>query len=473
MKYFFFLNLVLIILLTTQKVSATHLIGGELTYECLDSTLNLYQFTMTLYRDCSVVTNAEFDSMITIGVFDTNEVLLLNVDIYKPPTDTLPPISISDCSFITEITCIEVAEFLSDPVVLPQASGGYYFTYGRCCKSWGIINISDPLNTGSGWNAKAPGISVVGKNSSPVFNQSPPVGLCRDMYFEFDHSASDQDGDSLVYHLCAPLTIGFAVSPIIYPPEPPSSFGNVNYIIGFTATDPISTDSIPIQIDASTGQLTGTPNAEGIYLVGICVDEYRNGSFLNSTIRDFNFYVTECKSNEQLDMTIQNPGCRFDTVSFQGIVYHQVDRWSWNFGDGDTSNLQNPKHQYTKSGSFDVNLDVLYTSCANKYNKTDNVIIGNCGPSGSGIGKENRILTNPLVYPNPADKLILIELQHQNGKAEVLELFDPAGKLIYSEVITENVIYISTKDLAPGVYFYKISAENTQPVTGKIVIRGT
>ena len=39
--------------------------------------------------------------------------------------------------------------------------------------------------------------------------------------------------------------------------------------------------------------------------------------------------------------------------------------WSWNFGDATTSNLQNPTHTYTTSGTYTVTLTVSYGPCTN------------------------------------------------------------------------------------------------------------
>ncbi len=37
--------------------------------------------------------------------------------------------------------------------------------------------------------------------------------------------------------------------------------------------------------------------------------------------------------------------------------------WSWNFGDGGTSNLQNPTHTYATNGTYTVSLTVTYNGC--------------------------------------------------------------------------------------------------------------
>jgi PKD repeat protein len=50
-----------------------------------------------------------------------------------------------------------------------------------------------------------------------------------------------------------------------------------------------------------------------------------------------------------------------DTVQFIDLSGVNAKSWSWNFGDGTTSTLKNPKHQYSTSGNFTVKL--IATSC--------------------------------------------------------------------------------------------------------------
>ncbi len=46
------------------------------------------------------------------------------------------------------------------------------------------------------------------------------------------------------------------------------------------------------------------------------------------------------------------------TVAFTNTSTGQPTTWSWNFGDGSTSNLQNPSHTYTTPGNYTVSLTV-------------------------------------------------------------------------------------------------------------------
>jgi PKD repeat protein len=49
-------------------------------------------------------------------------------------------------------------------------------------------------------------------------------------------------------------------------------------------------------------------------------------------------------------------GCYPLTVEFSDLSSGDVTSWSWTFGDGETSNEQNPQHTYTSPGIYDVTL---------------------------------------------------------------------------------------------------------------------
>jgi len=46
-----------------------------------------------------------------------------------------------------------------------------------------------------------------------------------------------------------------------------------------------------------------------------------------------------------------------------------IDSWSWEFGDGGTSTMQNPEHTYSGAGQYDIRLTVT-TECGSKYSNT-------------------------------------------------------------------------------------------------------
>ncbi|MEA3505202.1 MAG: PKD domain-containing protein [Bacteroidota bacterium] len=56
------------------------------------------------------------------------------------------------------------------------------------------------------------------------------------------------------------------------------------------------------------------------------------------------------------------------------IVEEEVTQWQWDFGDGESSNLQDPEHYYNVPGSYDVTLTIHTTAgCVNSVVHTVNV----------------------------------------------------------------------------------------------------
>ena len=61
------------------------------------------------------------------------------------------------------------------------------------------------------------------------------------------------------------------------------------------------------------------------------------------------------------------------TVDFTDLSGGTVNSWSWNFGDGGTSTVQNPSHEYTTAGTYTVSLTVTGPGGSDTETKTDYV----------------------------------------------------------------------------------------------------
>ena len=57
-----------------------------------------------------------------------------------------------------------------------------------------------------------------------------------------------------------------------------------------------------------------------------------------------------------------NPVCAFQNVQFTDLT-NEADEWLWYFGDGSTSNVQNPLHQYGDTGLFEIKLIATNNGC--------------------------------------------------------------------------------------------------------------
>ena len=71
MKRLITLISIVFIALGGSKLRATHIVGAELYYECINPTTNRYDLTLKLFRDC-LNGQAPFDPTITLFVFQAN-----------------------------------------------------------------------------------------------------------------------------------------------------------------------------------------------------------------------------------------------------------------------------------------------------------------------------------------------------------------------------------------------------------------
>jgi len=53
----------------------------------------------------------------------------------------------------------------------------------------------------------------------------------------------------------------------------------------------------------------------------------------------------------------------YNTIHFMDLSNGNPNQWHWDFGDGTTSNLQNPVHQFPETGTYDVCLTIHGPSC--------------------------------------------------------------------------------------------------------------
>ncbi|MFK7933883.1 MAG: PKD domain-containing protein [Saprospiraceae bacterium] len=303
---------ILICLLLSAPLSAAHLIGGVITYECLgDGDLpntRKYQLIMRVYRDCAgngagfdCAYNGTFSATVTIhqeGLDTPFRNLVL-----EPPS--IKPVDAGEsnpCVIVPPNVCVEEGEYFFPVVELPIIDGSYTVSYQRCCRNGTITNINNPGDTGVTYSVEITPAAQQVCNDSPVFNNFPPPVVCVGEALNFDHAASDLDGDQLVYELCTPLRGGgtnstnvFSQNGIAPDPESPPPYSGVGFVLPqFSFLNPLGGEA-NLQIDETTGLLTGVPTEQGQFVVGICVSEYRNGELLSVIRRDFQFNVSMCE----------------------------------------------------------------------------------------------------------------------------------------------------------------------------------
>lgn len=340
---------------------ATHIIGGEIYYNCLGG--NTYSITLKVYLDCCPSCTT-YDETANIGVYNSQGALLQGLQFPLLQVKGVPPILYAKCFVMPGDFCVNEITY-GDTLILPPIPGGYTVAYQRCCRNSDILNIVNARAVGSTYQTFIDPMNT-SCNNSARYKELPPLLLCVNTPFNFDNSATDPDNDSIAYEFCSPFAGADDQNPMPpVPSNPPFDF--VEYNTPYSGSYPISA-STEFKIDPHTGIITGTPNMIGRFVVGVCAKEYRNGVLLNTNKRDYQFNVVQCPMAAKASIENQKLFCAGLTMNFSqnslgASTYH------WDFGDPtttlDTSNLETPTWTYPGPGTYKVMLVInQYMTCA-------------------------------------------------------------------------------------------------------------
>ncbi len=336
------------------SAKASHIIGGELYYVYLGG--DQYEVTLTLYRECSAST--DFDLTGRLTVFDANGI---PIDLYEIPYTGRIPIPVeldSPCLTLPPEVCIEMTSYTTI-MDLPAIGGGYHISFQRCCRQPNAVNIMNPTDIGITVTIQIPDQEFAA-NSSARFNALPPVGLCLNEDMTFDHSATDPDGDSLVYSLTTPYIGGSLGNAYPFQSDPPP-YVPVPWETDYSESYQMDS-SPPLSIDPVTGLLTVHPTLVGNYVIGVSVKEYRNGQLLLESIRDFLFSVVPCDATVEAAIAPQTQFCTGElTIPFQNNSIGGQEL-IWDFGvpdlSSDVSTEEQPIFTYPDYGTYTISLIV-------------------------------------------------------------------------------------------------------------------
>ncbi len=240
-------------------------------------------------RDCyGGDPNAYFDNPASVGVFDASGQYLEQVMIDFSGVDDTISVDVpnSICNFPPTI-CIHRTIY-EGTVILPTTTNEYILSYQRCCRTGSIANIIDPLSSGMTFFTT---VKPAFENTAPIFDRDIPYAVFSGTAFVYDGSATDPDGDSLVYELTTPFLGASVDFPQPQPPyEPP--YEPVNFILPQYSVGNMLGGNYPLTINSETGEMVAIPSFSGVFQIGYLVKEYRNGILIGATQREFIFYIT-------------------------------------------------------------------------------------------------------------------------------------------------------------------------------------
>lgn len=138
--------------------------------------------------------------------------------------------------------------------------------------------------------------------------------------------------------------------------------------------------------------------------------------------------------------------------------------WTWDFGDGTTSELQNPQHAYGKMKDYVVNLTVTNDQGC-RASKSSSISIV------TGLVEEGPLRLD--VFPNPATGAVVnLEIEGENLTEATVSLMNAQGQRVADQILsfvgTTAKSSLPISGLSKGLYLLKVKV-GEQEVIRKIV----
>ena len=287
-----------------QKLSATHYMGGEITWTCTPQ--GNFRFTMKLYRECYTSGGS------SAATFGATEILTTTAPGF--PSITMTRIALTDlspqcgCPGGATIYCpgmpagnanmgaLQENLYTSDasypngvPLTGIPPVTGWSFSNTTCCRNssanipgqpaYWIRAMMYPYNNTN--------VSTCFDNS-PKFDERPSTVICTGYPYTYNHVASDVELDSLAYEWAQPCSA--ANTPI------------VAFSPGYTFNSPLPGPlQNPLNVAATINPLTGvisfTSYTNGAFVTVTKVTAYKCGIKVAEIFREMQVVLLSCGSN--------------------------------------------------------------------------------------------------------------------------------------------------------------------------------
>lgn len=270
---------------------ASHVVGGNI--EVVQTGANSYDVTMNLFRDCAGIS---LDPTETIYVFEQGtNISYGSFSVSQPIPEYV--VQLGDSCYTPTGLCVEQWTY-TGTMTLPDNTNGYYFVWDVCCRNGVIDNLDNPSNAGSLLYTEIPDPALAGGNSSPVFGPYPSDGyFCVNYTQDIMSTATDADGDSLVFSLVTPYDDVTNTQP----------FANNTWATGYSLANIVgNVAQPPMAIDPQTGIITVHPETAGVFVFSVLVEEYRNGVKIGETIRDVQYEALACSFDSPPSINMQD-----------------------------------------------------------------------------------------------------------------------------------------------------------------------
>ena len=231
-----------------------------------------------------------------------------------------------------------------------------------------------------------------------------------------------------------------------------------SYSWNFGDASPLSSLASPTHTYANAGTYT------------VCLTVTGVDSAQNTCTDDTCFTVTvsqqgsSCNANANFSFALNQFTANFTNTST--CTNCTTTTYAWNFGNGQTSILQNPTHTYTANGVYNVCLIVTGTTATMQtcrdtlcQNVTVNV-----------TGVQDFATPNLHIYPNPTKHNVWVDLPAQ-VQAENIVIQELTGRVVYAYTIKNQTdrLALDIEQLSKGMYVVILNSKMGR-YTAKLIV---
>lgn len=252
---------------------ASHYYGSDISYTCLGG--NQYEIQVRYYADCGSGGMGASMVLAANSSCATNQNIFLSLTTTQATDVTaVCPTAQTSCNGGSGSFGIDMYVYTGTATL--AACPDWVLDYNSCCRNASATNLNFPTTHGHYVYTLLDNVNQP-CNSSPQIAAAPDMFACAGDTLYTSANAFDPDGDSLVYSLTACLDN--------------STTAAVTYSTGFSGTAPFTGST---SIDAQTGLITLAPTVAQSGYICVMIEEYRNGTKINETVRDYIIHVQNC-----------------------------------------------------------------------------------------------------------------------------------------------------------------------------------
>jgi gliding motility-associated-like protein len=274
LKKYLRMLILLAILTASQNVKASHISGGDITFQCVGP--NQYLITLNLFRDCAGISMSNSEFMTASSPCGSS--INFTAQLQNPGGTNIsqlcpPQIPNSTCSGGT-LPGMQLYTYQATVTLNPPCDT-WTVSWSTCCRN-NIVNLTNSSAADVYLQATLNTLSAP-CNNSPVFTAQPIPYVCANQPVSYNYGIVEPDGDSLVYSFVSAMANGATLLP---------------YTAGYSGALPLP----GITIDPITGQMNFTPTVLGNFVVVVQVNEYNKttGALMSTVMRDIQFVVLSC-----------------------------------------------------------------------------------------------------------------------------------------------------------------------------------